>query len=84
LTWKDCQTIPSVKDQQKRLMYGITTKLPQSLKEALTALKVGAHLMEEFLGKEFLEKWLHHKTKEEEYCAGIYEEERTKMYLRMF
>jgi glutamine synthetase len=84
LTWKDCQTSPSLMDQQKRLMYGITTKLPQSLKEALTALKDGAHLMEEFMGKEFLEKWLHHKTKEEEYCAGISEEERTKMYLRMF
>lgn len=83
LTWKDCRIFPENLNDEERTGYGITENLPASLEEAVNLAKKDPDVRE-WVGKEFLEKYVKVKEKEVELFGKMTDEERRQKFLAFF
>ncbi|KAH7357877.1 hypothetical protein B0T11DRAFT_97323 [Plectosphaerella cucumerina] len=75
LTWGDCEVDPATLTENDRRELNVTEMLPQSLGEALEALRADEDLSG-LLGEELIERYLAVKDAETQFLEGLDEKER--------
>ncbi|VUC23859.1 unnamed protein product [Clonostachys rosea] len=83
LEWKDCSSFPSLLDICQRADYGLTSRMPSSLQEALDHLREDS-VMQFILPHSFLEWYISLKKKEVEEFAKMTDEQRRLRFLEYF
>lgn len=84
LTWKDCQTSPGRMAWRMRLDHGIDTMLPKGLNNGLAILSNSASGLKKICRRDFIDKWVYFKSREEDTCSDMSEAERKAVFLSVY